>query len=452
MPRSPRWTARLPRRGASRGARPPARAVGHRRRPSPAAATTVQPGDVIVGDDDGVLVIPPALVAEVVADAIEQERQETFIAEQVAAGERVDGLYPMNAEWKERYRQWQPRRMIESNGAGELQGPARLRTGQGRQASATAATPPGYRLVLGAIAAELDVSAVPVREAIRLLEAEGLVSFERNVGAQVAMIDPAAYRRHDADARRARRRRHRPGRAADHRGAISTGPASSTTALAARLDDFDPSEFTAAQPGVPRDAVRPLPQPAPARPGPARLDPAGRAARLDVQLRPRTGPGVGRRAREVPRPDRRSAPPPPGIETAVREHRRRDPATPSSTITQDRRDQEGAADEIPQRPDPDPGLDRPGDDPVHRRRRGRRREPGRPGPLAARPGLARDLDRRLDRRTGRADDRRAGRRDPAGRRTVADRVPFVPGTGTREARRDPGADRRRPARPAPTRR
>ncbi len=68
--------------------------------------TAVQPGDVIVGDADGVLVIPPALVEEVVADAIEQERQETFIAERVAAGESVDGLYPLNAEWKARYEQW----------------------------------------------------------------------------------------------------------------------------------------------------------------------------------------------------------------------------------------------------------------------------------------------------------------------------------------------------------
>lgn len=52
---------------------------------------------------------------------------------------------------------------------------------------------PGYRLVLGPLAAELGVSQVPVREAIRLLEAEGLVSFERNVGAQVAMMHPTEY-------------------------------------------------------------------------------------------------------------------------------------------------------------------------------------------------------------------------------------------------------------------
>jgi 2-keto-4-pentenoate hydratase/2-oxohepta-3-ene-1,7-dioic acid hydratase in catechol pathway/regulator of RNase E activity RraA len=67
---------------------------------------TVQPGDVIVGDDDGVLVIPPHLVREVVVDSVEQEREERFIAEQVAQGASVKGLYPMNAEWRARYEGW----------------------------------------------------------------------------------------------------------------------------------------------------------------------------------------------------------------------------------------------------------------------------------------------------------------------------------------------------------
>lgn len=53
---------------------------------------------------------------------------------------------------------------------------------------------PGYRLVLSAIAAELNMSVVPVREAIRQLEAEGLVTFERNVGARVSMVDDRQYR------------------------------------------------------------------------------------------------------------------------------------------------------------------------------------------------------------------------------------------------------------------
>ncbi|WP_309076534.1 GntR family transcriptional regulator [Paenarthrobacter sp.] len=52
---------------------------------------------------------------------------------------------------------------------------------------------PGYRLVLNTIAKDLGVSVVPVREAIRRLEAEGLVTFERNVGATVSGIDPTEY-------------------------------------------------------------------------------------------------------------------------------------------------------------------------------------------------------------------------------------------------------------------
>lgn len=66
----------------------------------------VQPGDVIVGDADGVLVIPPHLIAEIADDAVEQEREESFITAMVAAGESVDGLYPMNADWTARYRAW----------------------------------------------------------------------------------------------------------------------------------------------------------------------------------------------------------------------------------------------------------------------------------------------------------------------------------------------------------
>jgi len=52
---------------------------------------------------------------------------------------------------------------------------------------------PGYRLVLGTIADELNMSVVPVREAIRRLEAEGFVTFERNVGARVAVPDESEY-------------------------------------------------------------------------------------------------------------------------------------------------------------------------------------------------------------------------------------------------------------------
>ena len=53
---------------------------------------------------------------------------------------------------------------------------------------------PGYRLVLSSLSDDLQMSVVPVREAVRQLEAEGLVTFERNVGARVSMVDDSQYR------------------------------------------------------------------------------------------------------------------------------------------------------------------------------------------------------------------------------------------------------------------
>jgi 2-keto-4-pentenoate hydratase/2-oxohepta-3-ene-1,7-dioic acid hydratase in catechol pathway/regulator of RNase E activity RraA len=67
---------------------------------------SVQPGDIIVGDTDGLLVIPPAIAHELADEAIEQEREEEFIALMVDQGGRVEELFPMNAHWKERYAQW----------------------------------------------------------------------------------------------------------------------------------------------------------------------------------------------------------------------------------------------------------------------------------------------------------------------------------------------------------
>ncbi|UGS35291.1 GntR family transcriptional regulator [Capillimicrobium parvum] len=52
---------------------------------------------------------------------------------------------------------------------------------------------PGHRLVIDALARELGVSQMPVREAIRRLEAEGWVAYVRNQGFQVAPIDAASW-------------------------------------------------------------------------------------------------------------------------------------------------------------------------------------------------------------------------------------------------------------------
>ena len=63
----------------------------------------VFPDDIVVVDDDGAVVIPQALLAEVLAQAPEQERMEGWIMAEVEKGGALPGLYPMNAETKARY-------------------------------------------------------------------------------------------------------------------------------------------------------------------------------------------------------------------------------------------------------------------------------------------------------------------------------------------------------------
>ena len=70
------------------------------------AGVTIQPGDILVGDADGVVVLPPGIAAEVLAEAREQERQEQFIAERVAAGESSDGLFPLPPSRRPDYEAW----------------------------------------------------------------------------------------------------------------------------------------------------------------------------------------------------------------------------------------------------------------------------------------------------------------------------------------------------------
>jgi regulator of RNase E activity RraA len=66
----------------------------------------VFPDDLIVADQDGAVVIPAAMVADVVALAIEQERLEGWIMEEIKRGVPLPGLYPANAETQARYEAW----------------------------------------------------------------------------------------------------------------------------------------------------------------------------------------------------------------------------------------------------------------------------------------------------------------------------------------------------------
>lgn len=70
----------------------------------------VFPGDIIVGDDDCVIVIPAHLADEVAEEAVEMTAYEDFVTERVKAGQTIIGLYPCTKdenraafeEWREK--------------------------------------------------------------------------------------------------------------------------------------------------------------------------------------------------------------------------------------------------------------------------------------------------------------------------------------------------------------
>ncbi|WP_214369838.1 ribonuclease activity regulator RraA [Pseudonocardia sp. H11422] len=58
------------------------------------AGVAVYPGDVLVGDRDGIVVVPRALAAEIAGPALEQEQLESYISTKIHAGEPLWGNYP----------------------------------------------------------------------------------------------------------------------------------------------------------------------------------------------------------------------------------------------------------------------------------------------------------------------------------------------------------------------
>jgi regulator of RNase E activity RraA len=71
--------------------------------PIDCGGVAVFPNDIIVVDDDGAVLIPAAMLDEVIAASVEQERLEGWIMSQVAQGVPLPGLYPPNEENKARY-------------------------------------------------------------------------------------------------------------------------------------------------------------------------------------------------------------------------------------------------------------------------------------------------------------------------------------------------------------
>jgi 5-oxopent-3-ene-1,2,5-tricarboxylate decarboxylase/2-hydroxyhepta-2,4-diene-1,7-dioate isomerase len=66
----------------------------------------VMPGDVIVGDGDGVIVLPAALAEEIALDSVEQERREAWALERVLDGESIRGVYPITEDRRADYDAW----------------------------------------------------------------------------------------------------------------------------------------------------------------------------------------------------------------------------------------------------------------------------------------------------------------------------------------------------------
>ena len=74
--------------------------------PIACGGTLVVPSDVIVGDAEGVLVLPAALAKEVARDALEQEHREAWALERVKAGESIRGIYPLSDARRPDYEHW----------------------------------------------------------------------------------------------------------------------------------------------------------------------------------------------------------------------------------------------------------------------------------------------------------------------------------------------------------
>ncbi len=96
------------------------------RRPAPAAAPIrfhaadlglpigcggvgVYPGDIVVGDPEGVVVIPRQLVREIADEAFEMTAYDAFVSEKVAEGRPLFGLYPSTAGSRDEFDTWRKR-------------------------------------------------------------------------------------------------------------------------------------------------------------------------------------------------------------------------------------------------------------------------------------------------------------------------------------------------------
>lgn len=73
-------------------------------------SVTVVPGDILLGESHGILVIPADIAEKVAEKALEHDLQEEFQSELLLKGESIYGVYPMNAETRKRFEAWKAAR------------------------------------------------------------------------------------------------------------------------------------------------------------------------------------------------------------------------------------------------------------------------------------------------------------------------------------------------------
>jgi regulator of RNase E activity RraA len=74
--------------------------------PIACAGVTIFPGDILVGDGEGVVVLPAALVEEIAADSVKQEIEEEWALERVTAGDSTVGTFPISKERRAEFEAW----------------------------------------------------------------------------------------------------------------------------------------------------------------------------------------------------------------------------------------------------------------------------------------------------------------------------------------------------------
>ena len=77
--------------------------------PIACGGVSVYPGDIIVGDDEGVVVVPREYAVQVAEQGIEQEQKEAFILSKIAQGASIIGTYPADEKTLAEFEEWKSR-------------------------------------------------------------------------------------------------------------------------------------------------------------------------------------------------------------------------------------------------------------------------------------------------------------------------------------------------------